>query len=667
MSSYIPGFTVKEIRLRKHWQQAMLLYYNGHYTNANLSLVESGIQKPYNDTLYKLIGDMGVSPPTIFYPWLEDQTMDVFLKRDRIIQLLDDTSPLSCQKVMLLVKELQHKMGFENGINLQFILSCKAQLNELMQDDANKTVSLVNNGMALTYEEFNEDTFDGSMLIFEESTLLHTLAYAYNRMGRQDDAIKLLYRIQDGIIRLPEDDHEKEKKLAKVLLTLSDFLIQAERYEEALQICELGNIVSIKRNKGKYTPHFLYNKAQILFIASPQKYKRHLQKECRILLQLAYFGFILLRKIERAKLVLKDARQRFGIQFNTYETENLTYVDFDHTIMRGEPIKCDEIGTLIATLRYNAGMTQRELSEGICTQGNLAKIESNKWRKKKRKKDDVINTQDDSTKVDVIQIDINAYHAEAIMQRLGRDVNQYFHTFLSKEEFDNKQMRDEINSRLVSLDFDGAEELLQTLKTKESYEKGVNLQFVKYAEAEIFRSRNGSEHPKYFDMVMDAIKITKFKFDENKIDNYHLTYYEILLINGMGLHYCESGDLRRGLRLFERLIDNVNNNYVDEFEKIRTYTTVLYNYSKYLGRAKRHEDALEIVNEGELLCLKHGRLTRLHNFAANHGFNLLKLGKKEESIPHIALAYYGSIIFGEIDNQQATAIFAKEHLGIEFD
>lgn len=635
MSTIIPGSVVKEVRMRKRLQQAYVLREESFYTDANLSRVERGSQKPHVEKLKKLAENIDMPMPTMFYPWMEGQTLEMLTIRDRLIYLLDKEMPESIQEAISLVNMLEFKPAFKNGINLQFILSCKAQINELAGKKPDDTIATVIDAMALTYEAFDEHSFEGHMLIFEETTLLHTLAKAYNRIGKRDDAIRLLYRIQKGIMRLPEDDHEKEKKLAKVLLTLSDFLIQSEMYAEALEICTLGNTASVKRNKGKYTPQFLHNVAKC-------KLKLGDAEQCLSLLQQSYFGYILLQKKDKAEMVLADAKQHFNVQFNTYQTENLVFEDINPAMARGETITCDTIGDLIAILRQNAGMTQRELCEGVCSQANLAKFEIN-------------------------DVEIGAYYAEAFMQRFGRDVNQYFYTFMSLKEFNEKQMRDEITSRLVARDYNGAEELLEDLKTKKTYQKGVNLQFVKKSEASIFASKNSHAHPEYFNMLHDAIKITKPKFDENEVDRYRLTYYEIILVHGMAMHHCESGRLTQGIRLYERLIDSMDKFYVDELEKVRMYPLLLYAYSKYLGLVKRHDEALEIVDKGETMEVKHGRLTLLHSFAVNRGYNLCETGKKKESVPYIALAYYGSALLGQSDNQQRTVAYAKEHLDVEFD
>jgi len=50
LPSLTSGHLIKEVRLRKFWQQAQLLYSNVSYTNANLSRVEDGSQKPNKQT-----------------------------------------------------------------------------------------------------------------------------------------------------------------------------------------------------------------------------------------------------------------------------------------------------------------------------------------------------------------------------------------------------------------------------------------------------------------------------------------------------------------------------------------------------------------------------------------------------------------------------------------
>jgi len=256
MSSVISGNLVKEARIRKKWQQQHVLY-NLPYEDARLSRVENAHLAPRSDTFRSFMDAMYMPVEPLFCPYLENQTMDVFTIRAKILILLDDPTEEGCGEVEMSLRELENRGGFEGGINRQFILSCQAQVNEFRRTNPDELVAIIKEGIALTYEEFDESDFDGDMLIFEESNLLHTLANTYQRQGKSSTAIPLLYRIHEGISRLPEDDREKEKKLAPLLLTLTNFLIQEKKYSKALESCLKGNTASIKRNKGKYTPELM--------------------------------------------------------------------------------------------------------------------------------------------------------------------------------------------------------------------------------------------------------------------------------------------------------------------------------------------------------------------------------------------------------------------------
>ena len=569
----------------------------------------------------------------------EKYTSKIFEIQDQIQYFLDSKSPADWDKADELTNKLANGKGFDTEIERQLIIIWKAQLNELKQTASpSHTMSLVDEGIALTYKEFDHQSFEGNMLIFGEAKLLHIYALALSREGKISEAITLLRRIQKGISLLPEDDHDKEKQLAPILLSLSNLLMLKGKYGEALKVCLLGNSSSTERNEGKYMPDFLYNMARCNGSLGNTV-------ECHRLFQLSYFCYVLMRKMDQANQLKCYAKKQYNVELNTYGVENLVFEELDTLVRHGASVERENIGLFISALRQEEGISQDELWDGICGQSTFSRIEAGKRKGK-------------------------IFCLEAIMQRLGRDINKYFATFPSIDDFMDKQTRNDVISRLASLDFEVAAKLLEKLKgDRKSYKSGVGLQFIKMSEATIFANQNvkGYSSPKYLEMLENALKVTMSKFDENRAGNYRLSYYEVSIINQMAIHYCESGKTRQGLRLFERLIDSMNCYYIDEKEKIRMYTTVLYNYSKYLGLTGRFEEALEVVKEGEILELRHRRLTLLPSFAINHAYNLLELGLKEQSVPYFALSYYGSIAFEEEYNYPVIATYVKERFGITFD
>jgi transcriptional regulator with XRE-family HTH domain len=471
-------------------------------------------------------------------------------------------------------------------------------------------------------------------LLFEEATLLHTLALAHHRNGNTAHAIALLLHVVKCIRFLSEDDQGRESGLSPILLSLSAIYIEEENYGEAKTICEEGIDVSIKRNKGWHTVDFVYNLAKCCL---------HLGDtlECQRLLRQAYFVYAAMQKKEQAEQV-RNYANRIGVQINTYGVEGLEPEDFDPIIKHGESVSATDIGDFIAKLRKEEKLTQGELCSGLCSSKVLSKIELGTIRP-------------------------NVHYVESFMQRMGRDMNKYFSLFLSREDFKSIQIRNEINALIIAFKYSEAEELLKALRGRPYYDEGAGLQFIKSAEATIQGHKDKWVSALYFEKLEEALKVTVHNYDEDKVARYRLTYNEVIIIDEMACYFCENKELKRGVQLFERLKESMDRFYMDEKEKMRIYPLVLYHYSKYLGHLGQRKKALAIAIEGEQLELKHERATLLGLLAINRAYNLHQLGRVEESVPRFAIAYYHATTFNDMDSREALTKFAKGHLNIIFD
>jgi transcriptional regulator with XRE-family HTH domain len=365
--------------------------------------------------------------------------------------------------------------------------------------------------------------------------------------------------------------------------------------------------------------------------------------ECREMLYQSYACYTLLHRKARAKRVLEDAENIFGMELKTYGIENLEYdePEYDESFEPEEAAGCADIGEFIGGLRKSAGISQRKLCKGICNASTYNRIENG-------------------------LIHGHVYLLEPLMQRLGRDINLYFNTFLSARDFEEKQIRDGFEHFMVARQFEQAERLIDDLAAKKRYQKGVNLQFIKIARSSVVACREGFSD-NYINMVTDALKITIHGFDEQKLETYRLSYNEIFLVNKTALYYIETNETERGIRIFYKLRDSMNNSYADETEKARMYPMVLYNLSRHLERNNRYDEALEISKEGKEQEVNRQRLSLLPGFAVNNALTFFNAGKKDESIPYFALAYYGSFVTGGVVNPNSIGGYAKENLHMIFD
>jgi len=572
-------------------------------------------------------------------PLLENQPDEVITWRDRLICALDRGDIEQAEEIFQLFETLE---GFEEGINRQFIVSHKARYLEQTGAHAKEILPLIEEGMSITFPEYQESTVADAILIFEESELLHTKARVLFKDGKLDEAITLLENIRAGLSKLPVDDCERERQLGPVLLTLSTYQLLSEDYASAYEASKEGARISYWRKQGKYMPDFLLCRAK-------SYYGLGMEDRCRSLLMAAYFGYSLVRDKEKAESTLALA-QKLDITLDTYSAEGLAALPRPREpYNRGEIVASANIGEFILKLRKKANLTLDQLCQGIYSAGNLSKIEKNK-------------------------ITGNVYGMEGIMQRLGRHIDYYLNTFLSGKDFDEKQMRDKIIALAVSHEYEAAEELLKELEAKKTFQKGICLQFVKKMKAIIYGAKHGPT-PHGLQMLREALQITWPSFDErdakyvNSISQRPLAYYEISILNQIAMHYRNAEDYAHAAKLYERLRDSMDNSYVDELEKARMYGALLYNYSKTLTQMARYEEALVIIDEGVSFELRGRRLQNLPDFAINKAYCLLELGRKEESIPYFAQAYYGASMFADfgcVENMAVIQDYVQERLGINF-
>jgi len=97
---------------------------------------------------------------------------ETLIIRDQVIQAMD-LDDLDMVKRLLSV--LETKIGFGNSdINRQFILSQKAKVFLKQGKPPMEICPLLNEGLSLTFNDFDENNLEGKILLFEESEILHS-------------------------------------------------------------------------------------------------------------------------------------------------------------------------------------------------------------------------------------------------------------------------------------------------------------------------------------------------------------------------------------------------------------------------------------------------------------------------------------------------------------
>ena len=636
MPIYLTGTLISQLRERIGLEREIILR-DCDIDDSSLRRMENDKQHPRKERLASIIEKIKLPLEGFVYPLLDYQGMEVYILCDQLNQALDRGDVAEAEP---LLDTLDTLPGFDKGACQQFKLSKRAQFWELLGKDSSQILTLIDEALRITYENFSDNDLGKVALILEEPALLHTRARVYMKDGNIEAAIKILERMKSSYIRMPETDKEKKMLFTPVLLSLAKCLLLTKDYYRALEICEIGTEFSTMSRQGQFNPDF-----EMIIAHAIHGLNRH--SEIRMHLQHAYCGFVLLGEPIRAKEVLKQAVEVFGVRLNLNGTENLDFsMHYRIPYERGESVTCFSIGTMISTLRTRAGLPREQLCRGICDKTTMLRIE-----------------QDTSSE--------HIFMLEALLQRLGRDIGMYVNFFLPKDEFVAMQLREKIEELVAKQRFNKASCLLDELSGMEMIMKNnVVQQFVDMTRAILFAAAGNGESPEYRDMLLVALTVTCPDFDETCIERYNLSFYEITLINLLASYYANEGNLSRAVDIFMRLHRNINSKYYDEALKARFYSSVLFNYSSCLGRIDKTGQALQIIAEGDSFERIHGRLTMLAEFAFNKAYILHKLCRTDESIPYFTLSYHGVSMFTKYNSASSFPIireFVKKNLELEFD
>lgn len=279
-----------------------------------------------------------------------------------------------------------------------------------------------------------------------------------------------------------------------------------------------------------------------------------------------------------------------------------------------------EIGSFIKELRIERGYSQEELCYGICSTGNLSKIE-NGIRMPNRKT------------------------IEALMQRLGYE--DVFLQFSSREEIEQERLCEKIVRKLSEKDFEELEELLKEFEATISEEDILNSQYCKFTEAMIHEAK-GAATETVIRELEEALRMTKPGYTtENAKMKGLLTYNEIIILINIANNYV-AYDRTKATNILFGLKEYMDTHVLDERERVKKYQVIIFNLSDIMVDEKRYDEAIELCDLGIEDSKNNNRLRLFPYFLANKGFALLGKGEEEQAREQLKRAYH---MWDAMDNE----------------
>ena len=291
-----------------------------------------------------------------------------------------------------------------------------------------------------------------------------------------------------------------------------------------------------------------------------------------------------------------------------------------------------QIGEVIKRIREGLGITQEELSDGICAVETLSRIECGKRTPSRA-------------------------NVKALMERLGRSGEMYLPT-LHSLDMNMHTLSIQVSKLIASHRYEEAEQFLGELEKEVSMEDNVNLQFIIWGHTIIDVQLERISVPEALSGLEKALKYTIPSYRNSYLPHTIFTHQEVTVLCGMAILMKMDERAEEAIGLLEQLVKYFDTIQVSTDERSGAGALVLFNLGKMLGQIGESRKSLQIDERVRGICLSSGKAGSLSSVLYNIGYEKEVLDEdREECIELMREAYY----VAELMKDERQRLHIKKH------
>ena len=292
-----------------------------------------------------------------------------------------------------------------------------------------------------------------------------------------------------------------------------------------------------------------------------------------------------------------------------------------------------EIGNYIRDMRIERGYSQEELCFGICSVGNLSKIENG------------------------IRLP-NRRTVEAIMQRLG--CGDVFLQYSSKEEMKQVEICSQIVQKIANYEYEGLEELVNRFERTITKGDILNSQYCRFTRI-ILKQREDADWERGSRELEAVLRMTKPNGITMKgILKGLLTYNEMAILINIARDYRKLGKREEALEILYGLKQYMDTHMIDHEEKVQKYPMILFHLSNLLMDEKQYREVVELCDQGISISKENNRFCLFSRLLINRGIALMELQEKEQARKSFLEGYCAFYALGDKRQCKRLQIYLKE-------
>lgn len=308
MQGYNIGYYIRRIRKERGICQEVL--YEGLCSRSTLHRIESGEQQPGLFVASQLLQRLGLDESSFLLP-LGPQDFEISNLQKEIISL---NAQSRFAEALEKIARLETLVVPQDKLAQQFILRAKALAGyecdgKRCPYDYPTQRQMLMQALDMTHPNFDLEKIERCLLSIEDMKSLNQIAITYSEEGKRRQAIEI-YR---QLIRYVES-HFPDCEVRQVMLPLTAYnysrLLGLERrYEEAIEVAELGRQCCVKYNKCRMLGGLLLNIACCL-------HELGKDEESRKIMQQSYYAYLIMEDLISCEVVQKYAEETFKIKIN---------------------------------------------------------------------------------------------------------------------------------------------------------------------------------------------------------------------------------------------------------------------------------------------------------------------------------------------------------------
>ncbi len=273
-----------------------------------VSRLENGKQTPSRSRISALLERLGL-PGNRYYALLSKREQEESLLRKeindcvaRFYQKEGDGKKLVWEQARRALDRLMAVLDPEDTLAKQFVLRSRALLGERGEAyPYEKQLEMLLEALRLTAPRFDPEEIGQLRYTWDEIQLINQIAMVYAMAGQRKTAIGLYGQL----LKYLKKNMESKKYLCLVSFNYARELAASKRYEDAIEVAEIGRKTCVERGHYQFLPGLLAIEAECAYFLG--------NRDCSIELYCqAYYLYEAIGDEHNLKRLERDAREQLG-------------------------------------------------------------------------------------------------------------------------------------------------------------------------------------------------------------------------------------------------------------------------------------------------------------------------------------------------------------------